>query len=89
MEIAEKIQLLRTELEQHNYNYYVLSAPVITDFEFDAKMKQLQKLEAEHPEFFDPNSPTQRVGNDIAAALIRWLTFTRCSRSATPIPKAK
>lgn len=68
MEIAEKIQLLRTELEQHNYNYYVLSAPVITDFEFDAKMKQLQKLEAEHPEFFDPNSPTQRVGNDIAAA---------------------
>ena len=61
-----QIENLRRELEQHNYNYYVLSQPTISDFEFDAKLKQLQELEAVHPEFFDPNSPTQRVGSDIA-----------------------
>ena len=62
-----EIENLRRELEQHNYNYYVLSQPTISDFEFDAKLKQLQELEAAHPEFFDPNSPTQRVGSDIAS----------------------
>lgn len=56
---------MRVELSQHNYNYYVLSQPTISDFEFDAKLKQLQELEAAHPEYFDPASPTQRVGNDI------------------------
>ena len=64
--IKEQIEALRRELEQHNYNYYVLSTPSVSDFEFDAKMKELQDLEAAHPEFFDPNSPTQRVGSDIA-----------------------
>ncbi|MDP4239862.1 MAG: NAD-dependent DNA ligase LigA [Bacteroidota bacterium] len=64
MMIKEQIESLRRELEQHNYNYYVLSAPTITDFEFDARLRQLQELEAAHPEFFDPNSPTQRVGSD-------------------------
>lgn len=66
MTVADKIESLRRELEQHNYNYYVLSQPSITDFEFDAKLSELQKLEEEHPEFFDPNSPTQRVGSDIS-----------------------
>jgi DNA ligase (NAD+) len=65
--IKEQIESLRRELEQHNYNYYVLSAPVISDMEFDNKLKQLQELEEAHSEFFDPNSPTQRVGSDIAA----------------------
>ena len=65
--MKSQIETLRRELEQHNYNYYVLSAPTITDFEFDAKLKQLQELEAQYPEFFDPNSPTQRVGSDIAS----------------------
>ena len=65
--IKEQIEALRRELEQHNYNYYVLSTPSVSDFEFDAKMKELQDLEAAHPEFFDPNSPTQRVGSDIAS----------------------
>ena len=64
--MKSKIESLRRELEQHNYNYYVKSVPTISDFEFDAKLKQLQELEAAHPEFFDPNSPTQRVGSDIA-----------------------
>ena len=62
-----QIEKLRRELEKHNYNYYVLSQPTISDFEFDAKLKQLQELEVAHPEFFDPNSPTQRVGSDIAS----------------------
>ncbi len=59
------ISTLRRELEQHNYNYYVLNAPTISDMEFDRKLRQLQDLETAHPEFFDPNSPTQRVGSDI------------------------
>ncbi len=65
--VKDQIEALRRELEQHNYNYYVLSAPSISDFEFDAKLKELQELEAAHPEFFDSNSPTQRVGSDIAS----------------------
>lgn len=65
MNPKEQIESLRSELTQHNYNYYVLSQPTISDFEFDAKLKQLQELEAAHPEYFDPASPTQRVGNDI------------------------
>jgi len=64
MEISEKIQILRRELDKHNYNYYVLSAPIISDFEFDRLLKELQELEEAHPEYFDPNSPTQRVGSD-------------------------
>ncbi len=63
-----KIKQLRKELEEHNYNYYVKSNPTISDFEFDKKMKELQDLEKDNPIFFDPNSPTQRVGNDINKA---------------------
>lgn len=64
--IKQQIEQLRAELEQHNYNYYVLSKPTISDFEFDVKLKQLQELENAHPEFDDPNSPTQRIGSDIS-----------------------
>ena len=63
---AERIIALRKELEQHNRNYYVLNQPTITDREFDFLMRELQDLEARHPELADPNSPTQRVGSDIA-----------------------
>jgi DNA ligase (NAD+) len=65
MEIQIQIQKLRDELNQHNHNYYVLDQPTISDFEFDLKLKQLQELEIQHPEFFDENSPTQRVGGAI------------------------
>jgi DNA ligase (NAD+) len=65
MEVEKIIQELRNELNQHNRNYYVLDKPTISDFEFDQKLKQLQELEAKHPEFFDENSPTQRVGGTI------------------------
>jgi len=65
MDVHKIIQDLRDELDQHNYNYYVLDNPTISDFEFDQKLKQLQELENQHPEFFDDNSPTQRVGGTI------------------------
>jgi DNA ligase (NAD+) len=65
MDIQNTIQSLRDELNQHNYNYYVLDTPTISDFEFDQKLKQLQELELQHPEFFDENSPSQRVGGTI------------------------
>ncbi|GGK15178.1 DNA ligase [Yeosuana aromativorans] len=65
MTVQEQIQKLREELNQHNYNYYVLDNPTISDFEFDVKLKELQELETKHPEFFDANSPTQRVGGEI------------------------
>ena len=65
MNVLESIKNLRNELNQHNYNYYVLDNPMISDFEFDNKLKQLQDLEAKHPEYFDENSPTQRVGGTI------------------------
>ena len=64
-EIKQKIEKLRHELRQHNYNYYVLDQAIITDYEFDLKLKELQDLEEKHPEFYDENSPTQRVGGQI------------------------
>ena len=66
MEAKDKIKALREALEQHNYNYYVLSAPTISDREFDEMMKELQTLEEAHPEYADPHSPTQRVGSDLS-----------------------
>lgn len=65
MDISTEIVSLRNELNQHNYNYYVLDNPTISDFEFDQKLKKLQELEEKHLEFFDENSPTQRVGGSI------------------------
>lgn len=65
MDIQNTIQTLREELNQHNYNYYVLDKPIISDYEFDVKLKQLQELENKYPEYFDESSPTQRVGGSI------------------------
>ena len=66
MVVKDKIKALRDALEHHNYNYYVLSAPTISDREFDEMMKELQVLEEAHPEYADPHSPTQRVGSDLS-----------------------
>ncbi|MFS4481507.1 NAD-dependent DNA ligase LigA [Hyunsoonleella sp. 2307UL5-6] len=63
--IKQTITNLRNELRAHNYNYYVLDTPTISDYDFDTKLKTLQELEEKHPEFFDANSPTQRVGGEI------------------------
>ena len=65
MDIQQQIKNLRDELREHNYSYYVLDKPTISDFEFDVKLKQLQELEAKHPEFYDANSPSLRVGGEI------------------------
>ena len=62
-----EIEHLRKELNKHNHNYYVLNSPTISDKEFDEMMKRLEELEKEHKEFFDPLSPTQRVGSDLTA----------------------
>jgi len=64
------MEALVAELNQHNYNYYVLAMPTIGDYEFDRKLKRLSELEAAHPEFADPNSPTQRVGGEITKNFI-------------------
>ncbi len=63
--IEKRILQLRKELSEHNYRYYVLDQPSISDLEFDLLLKELEKLEAENPQYFDPNSPTQRVGGTI------------------------
>ena len=63
-ETEARIRQLRKELDEHNYNYYVLNAPTIDDREFDRLMDELQRLEEQYPEYADPNSPTCRVGND-------------------------
>lgn len=63
--VKEQIDQLRDELNKCNYEYYVLSEPTIPDYEFDQKLKQLSELEEAHPEYFDPTSPTQRVGSDL------------------------
>ncbi len=65
-EIEIRIRQLREDLVLHNYNYYVLSAPTISDREFDNMMKELQALEAQYPMYADPHSPTQRVGSDLS-----------------------
>lgn len=65
MNPEQQIRQLREELDRHNYLYYVLDQPDISDFEFDQKLKKLQQLEAQYPEFFDPNSPTLRVGGAV------------------------
>jgi DNA ligase (NAD+) len=63
--VEQQIQNLRDQLREHNHNYYVLDNATISDYDFDIKLKELQELEAKHPEFFDANSPTQRVGGEV------------------------
>ncbi|OAB78520.1 NAD-dependent DNA ligase LigA [Cochleicola gelatinilyticus] len=65
MTTEEKITQLRNALREHNYNYYVLDNPTISDYDFDIQLKELQALEAAHPELYDPNSPTLRVGGEV------------------------
>lgn len=67
MDIEKKIKDLTAELNQYNYQYYVLANSVISDYDFDLKLKELEALEAQYPAFADPNSPTQRVGGDITS----------------------
>ena len=65
MNEIERIKQLRKLLHEYNHNYYVQNMPTVTDREFDELMHELQSLEEKHPELYDPNSPTQRVGSDL------------------------
>lgn len=67
----ERISQLRKELHRHNYNYYVKNAPEVSDRNFDMLMKELEELESRHPESFDPNSPTRRVGSDLSEGFMQ------------------
>ncbi len=69
--MEEKILALREELRQADYDYYVLSSPKMSDFDYDAKMRQLRELEEQYPQFFDENSPTQRVGSDLSQGFVQ------------------
>ena len=69
--VKDKIELLRKQIEKLNYSYYVLSEPEVSDYEFDRLLKELEQLETNHPEYFDSNSPTQRVGSDITKNFVQ------------------
>ena len=64
--VKDTIERLRSEINNHNYNYYVCNNPTISDKEFDDLLAKLQRLEEENPQYFSPLSPTQRVGSDIS-----------------------
>ena len=70
MNISEKIFSLRKKLHDHNYRYYVLDDPLISDYDFDMMLKELEHLENDNPEYFDVNSPTQRVGGSVTKSFI-------------------
>ena len=71
MDERQRIEQLRRELHEHNHRYYVLNQPSISDQDFDFLMRELQDLEARHPELYDPNSPTQRVGSDLQEGFLQ------------------
>lgn len=75
--IASHIEKLRREIDRHNHNYYVLNAPEISDYDFDMLLKELERLEREHPEYDDPLSPTRRVGSDLGHSGFRQVTHER------------
>ena len=70
-DIKKRMRELADEIDRHNYNYYVLSQPVISDYDFDMLMQELINLEKEHPDLASPDSPTQRVGGDITKEFVQ------------------
>ena len=81
--VEARLEDLRERIRHHEYCYYVLDAPEISDAAFDALMRELKALEAEHPELVTADSPTQRVGGKAEGALPRWRIRGRCSRLTT------
>ncbi len=79
-EARQQIEALSKTLEQHNYNYYVLAQPTISDYQFDKLLEELIALEKQFPALLSPNSPSQRVGGDITKILKRWLISSQCYR---------
>ena len=87
MGILERIRELRRQLNYHNRKYYVENAPEISDFEFDSLLRELQELEAAHPQYADPNSPTVRVGSDITSEFRSCLLYTSPSPRDTVLSR--
>jgi DNA ligase (NAD+) len=83
--IEQEIEQLREELRHHEYLYYVMDSPVLTDAQYDELMNRLKELETERPDLITEDSPTQRVGGKPAEGLARWRTLGRCCRSTMPI----
>ena len=83
--IEEQIQQLRQEIEAHNYAYYVLSSPTISDYDFDQLLKQLERLEQEHPDLITRILPHSVSGETVRRALPKWHTATQCSLWLIPI----
>ena len=81
MNVQDRIVFLRSELQQHNYNYYVLDKPTISDFEFDMLLNELIDLEKQNPQFYDANSPTQRVGGELIKSFAILFSFIRLKPS--------
>src|SRR5215472_14765791 len=76
LNVTARIEELRQQLREHEYRYYVLDEPTISDFDFDQMMRELKQIEAEHPELITPDSPTQRVGGEPAKEFPSF-TFSR------------
>ena len=85
--ITQRVAELRQELNYHNYRYYVLDDPVISDYDYDRLLQELRQLEEEHPELVTPDSPTHRIGGDPAEGFVRWSTAIPCSAWATPLTR--
>ena len=90
MHPKETIEQLRQQLNELNYRYYVLNDPLMSDFEYDKLMRELQELETAHPHYDDPNSPTHRVGSDRAylfeSVTHRFPMLSLANNMASPIP---
>ena len=83
-----RIKQLREILHQHNINYYIHNTPTVSDQTFDLLMKELSDLEARHPELYDANSPSVRVGSDRPTNFSKWRMHAPCSLWAIPTPGA-
>ena len=88
-EIQKRVEILRKEIEKHNYNYYVLNKPSISDFEFDLLLAELQAIEDKYPILKTSNSPTKKWEAILAKVLFKKGIPTLCYRWPTPIPKKK
>ncbi|MBK7844227.1 MAG: hypothetical protein IPJ71_11110 [Bdellovibrionales bacterium] len=87
--VASRILSLRNQIEHHDYAYYVLDRPIISDYEYDKLFRELQQLEIDHPELLAPDSPTRRVGGTPAKQFVKRSHSNPCSAFKIPIPSTR
>ena len=85
-ELRERVNWLRAQLRLHNYRYYVLADPIVSDYEYDQLLSELQSIESSHPDWITPDSPTQRAGSDpaLSGQMARRLRRRLCRSHVTP-----